>query len=431
MRSPATVGNYKPPRPGYLYIAVLFTTLLVSTVGLVALTNASLRMKSASDRRDFMVAQALAATAIEAGLFELRSADRWRADLVHNTEYPSGGLAFGQGTFAWKLLDEDGDLSDDDSDSVRLVGIGRVGNVVAAESVRLLPSGAPLSCLESAFHCDGNIAVNGTALRFSTQQHISSNGNISVSGLLTSLDGDVEAVGSISGTINGSRTESAAARRLPGSSAFDYYLDNGTWIDVTALPQVDGRRQISQCVLNATNNPFGPTNPEAIYVVDCVDQEVRITDCRVNATLVLLRPASSSAVRGAIRWDAAVANYPALLVAGSIRMELDAAELSEASLGVNFNPSGVPYAGITDQDRQDAYPSDINGLVYISGNMNAVADGKDSIFRGSVICASINAHSNCHFTYRELLYSNPPPGFAFGNPMLISPGSRRQETLQP
>ncbi len=431
MRHTTIYRHCKPRRNGYLYIAVLFTTLLVSTVGLVALTNASLRMKSTSDRRDFMVAQALAATAIEAGLFEVRSTDEWRDEFDHNTEYPSDGVAFGQGNFAWKLLDEDGDLSDDDSDSVRLVGIGRVGNVIAAESVRLLPSGAPLSCLESAFHCDGNIAVNGTALRFSTQQHISSNGNISVSGLLTSLDGDVEAVGSISGTINGSRTESATARRLPGSSVFDYYLDNGTWIDLTAIPQVDGRRQLSRCVLSATNNPFGPTNPEAIYVIDCLEQEVRISDCRLNATLVLLRPSNSSAVRGSIRWDTAVANYPALMVAGSIRMELDAGELSEASLDTNFNPSGLPYAGIADQDRQDAYPSDINGLVYISGNMNAVADGKDSVFRGSVICSSINANSNCHFSYRELLYSNPPPGFAFGNPMLISPSSRRQETLQP
>ena len=41
----------------------------------------------------------------------------------------------GSGTFTWKLVDDDGDLADDDSDPVTIYGIGRVGASTSVETV--------------------------------------------------------------------------------------------------------------------------------------------------------------------------------------------------------------------------------------------------------------------------------------------------------
>jgi hypothetical protein len=47
--SPNYRKRYRFQRGGYLYVAVLFTSLAVSTMGLVALSVASLRMRNTLD----------------------------------------------------------------------------------------------------------------------------------------------------------------------------------------------------------------------------------------------------------------------------------------------------------------------------------------------------------------------------------------------
>ena len=172
-------------------------------------------------------------------------------------------------------------------------------------------------------------------------------------------------------------------------------------------------------------------NPEGIYVVDCGGARVCIKNCRIVGTIVLLNPGANSSIDGSVRWDAAVGNYPALLVQGDLQLKTSSTELSEATLAVNFNPVGVPYSGTEDADQTDAYPAEINGVVYVSGTLNAPQDLIESQLRGVTACNSFLANSSCRFNYRPRLFESPPPGFASGNPMLPSPGSRRRETLSP
>ncbi len=417
-----------PRRQGYLYVAVLFTALVVSTMGLVALSAASLRMRSAIDARDWSDAQVLAQSAVEDAIHSIEAEDSWRSVYAHDVEYPTPARSLDNGTFTWKLVDEDGDLADDDSDSVRVVGIGRVGRVAVAESVRLLPTGQPLSSLGSALHCHGDIVL-GDSVEFRTDQQVSSNSNISAGALLASLDGDAEAVGTVTGNVSGAKIEGAPPRRLPGSSVFDYYLDNGTPISLAALPDVAGVRVIGNRVISPLSNPFGERNPEGIYVIDCGGQQVCIKNSRIVGTIVLLNPDPRSSLEGSLRWDAAVSNYPALLVLGDLQMKVDSTALSESLLITNFNPPEAPYEDQSDHDILDTYPSEINGVVYLSGQLNSPANLMETRFRGVAICRSINAASNCRFQYLPLFFDVPPPGFASGNPMVVSPGSRRRETL--
>lgn len=142
-------------RRGSLYIAVLLTTLLVSAMGLAAISSASLRMSSATDSNGWAEAQLLAQSAVEDAARQIQADPSWRTRFDQGVEYPIPARALGGGSYTWKLLDEDGALADDDSDSVRIVGIGKVGQTTAAESVRLLPTGQPLTSLETALHCQG------------------------------------------------------------------------------------------------------------------------------------------------------------------------------------------------------------------------------------------------------------------------------------
>ena len=418
--------RFRLRRAGYLYVAVLFTSLAVSTMGLVALSVASLRTRITLDANDYTSAQILAKSGIEQAIQAVRSDNTWRTRFKNNVE--SSSTVLGQGSFTWKLVDSDNNLNDDDSDSVRLVGIGRVGRTTVAESVRMLATGQPLACLGSSLHCGGDIVVK-SAVQFMTDQQISSGGNISASGFLSSIQGGVEAAGTATGTIQGNIVQNAAVRRMPGSSAFDYYLDNGTSIPIEALPAVNGIRTCEKQLLSPQVNPFGDRNSEGIYLIHCGGQRVCIKNSRIVGTLILIEPASNSSVEGSLRWDAAVANYPALLVMGDLEIKTSSLVLSETVLTVNFNPSSTPYQGKSDSDLLDSYPSEINGLVFISGQFKATQDFVESVFRGVTVCQTIDASSSSRFNYRNLIFDRPPPGFASGNPMVVSPGSRRREAL--
>lgn len=397
-------------------------------MGLVAITAATLRTRSASDAWDYAAAQMLAHSATEYGVELVRGNVTWRSAYLLSTENPCVALPSASGTMAWMLVDEDGKLADDDSDSVRIIGIGRVGRTRATESVRMLPTGQPLTCLGSSLHCSGDISL-GSSLQFMTNQQVSSNGNISASGFFTSLQGNVEAVGTATGAINGNIVQNAAQRRMPGSSVFDYYLDNGTVIPISSIPSVSGISTIDRRVISTQLNPFGKSNPEGIYVIYCAGQQLCIKNSRIMGTLVLIDPAPNSSLEGSLRWDAAITNYPALLVKGGLVIKSSSTSLSEFFLVTNFNPASAPYMGLSDSDQIDTYPSEINGIVYLTDKLDAPQDFLESVFRGVTICGSINAMSSCRFNYRSLLFDKPPPGFSSGNPLAVVPGSRRRETL--
>jgi hypothetical protein len=186
---------------------------------------------------------------------------------------------------------------------------------------------------------------------------------------------------------------------------------------------------LQKIVLSPQSNPYGSLNPEGIYVIDCQGEEIRVKKLRVVGTLVLLNPAATSRIDKKVHFEPALPNFPSLLVSGSIQFKyVDNVTLNESAEGVNFNPPGTPYEGSEDSDTTDTYPSLIKGLVYVSGQLNLVADGKDSVVDGVVVCGSIAANSDFILTYQSTFLNYPPPGFAVGSEMEISPGSWERAT---
>ena len=244
------------------------------------------------------------------------------------------------------------------------------------------------------------------------------------------LNGNAEAVGTIQNpSVNGSETEGITPRDMPNEGVFDYYLRMGTHIDVTDIEESGGVRVIEKQVLSPASNPYGATNPEGIYIIDCGGATIEIGWSRMVATLVLLNVGPNSKLSQPIQWSPAVANYPALLVDGDFGFDMTGLlgnrYLLETSLFVNFNPTGTPYQGESDTDESDSYPGVLNGIVYVSGAATIL---DESFFNGVVIANSIQFTTGATFDYDSVYLDNPPPGFRLGDPMEVIPGSWKRVT---
>jgi hypothetical protein len=130
-----------------------------------------------------------------------------------------------------------------------------------------------------------------------------------------------------------------------------------------------------------------------------------------------MRPARSSqfaAIEDSLSMEPAVSNYPAFLIQGSVEFRLHTTELSEASRGVNFNPPGSPYEGSTNKKLNDTYPSQIKGLVYVSGTADITLD--DTVVDAGLLVVgneiTVSVGETLTVNYAPHYFSNPPPGFS-------------------
>jgi hypothetical protein len=184
---------------------------------------------------------------------------------------------------------------------------------------------------------------------------------------------------------------------------YRFYLDN-----VHVYENVTGRLLYGQAL--------GPTvaNPQGIYWIDCGGGKLLVERSRILGTLVVRNPGTGSAIaNGPIHMSPAKPGYPALLVDGNFAIRATSRVLNELEYGVNFNPSGMPYelnnpsAGSTDSNANDGYPSEIQGLVAVSGNLTFENSAR---VRGQVIVGG-NVSGAFSLNYQPGSMINPPPSF--------------------
>ena len=404
-----------------MYVAILGTATLVAVIGLSALTLARIQHRTGQGTSDQAEARLYARSAIEMGLFWMNGDPDWR------TGFPNGAWAtkqpIGNGSFTLEGIDRvDADLANSDSDSLDLVGTGFKGDAQYKLQVTLEAQGGALTCLETSLHAGTDLifddaTVNGT-------QVISANNNVAATS--SNIYPNVEAVNAIGGsTFWRSRTQGVASRAMPEpATAFESYKTNGNWIPISSIPTDSGIRIISETAISPTNNPYGDTttNDEGIYVIDCLNQDLQLRNCRIVGTLVLLNAGTGSSMYGSMNWQPAIANYPALLVSGSFSFDTEATALSESSIGVDFNE---------DSDMVDTYPSLITGLVYVSGDVavtNTVNLQGTLVVGVTLTATGPNGPptADLNLTYSDVFLNNPPPGFGEVAQMVISPGTWRQ-----
>ncbi len=423
-------GLRRVNRDGYLYVGVMLLTMLVGLIGLTSAHVGCLHLQSAIDVNSSGQAAALASSATEYALAIIQNDAGWRTTYQDDTEYPATPISMNGGTWTWKLVDPDGDLNDDDSDFVCVVGIGRYAGSTIGQSVTAFPTGQPLPVLDYALHSDGTITFDPD-VTLATDRIISSNG--SISGPPSSqVVGDADATSGITAPVTGSGNTGVNPRRMPGSSVFEYYQTRGTIIPVTELPLIGGTRTLEKTVLSPASNAFGTRNASGIYVIDCQNMVTQIRDCRIVGTLLLLNPGAGSAVSDSVLWEPPLPGFPALLVSGSFTLDLSTATLDETTLTTNFNPAGTPFRDTPDGDTDDVYSTGIHGVVYISGDLTIPSTAQSTMITGSVIVGGVTGvKSDVVFKFGAASWAYPPPGFAFGNPMKPVSGSWQRMPVSP
>ena len=211
----------------------------------------------------------------------------------------------------------------------------------------------------------------------------------------------------------------------------DTVSSTGTFdVDNVSVTSGSGR-QLEDVLLSPSSDPVGSgaTNGKGVYVIDCGGQMLSVRNCRIVGTLVILNPGAGSTIGGAMNWQAAESNYPALVSNGDLTIATVSTPLSETTLGVNFNPLGTGYpwgAGSGDTDMSDAYPSVIRGVIYDSAGLTF---GGSVAVRGVVVSGGgIKLANGIMSIYYDAIAANdPPPAFAVSNPpMRVVAGSVRQ-----
>jgi hypothetical protein len=187
--------------------------------------------------------------------------------------------------------------------------------------------------------------------------------------------------------------------------------------DLDIRESVTGRLLYRQ-VLGPGVNPFGSTNSEGIYWINCNGNRLIIEHSRIVGTLLVVNPGANSCVSdGPIAWSPAVAGYPALLVDSDNGTSADFAinasncVLSEKDDGVNYNPAGAPHDELgTNATTTDIYRSQIRGLIAIRHDLTYQ---NRALLRGPVIVGNniTSSSGELEINYLPDSLLNPPSGF--------------------
>ena len=121
-------------RRGGAYVLVLCLAMLLTVLGLSAISTARIGLRAQQFDSEAAQAVALAESAIELGLYHMTEDDYWRT--TYTSAQWSTARPLGDGVIEFGLVDEDdGDLADDASEDVRLYGKACVGDSVRVVSV--------------------------------------------------------------------------------------------------------------------------------------------------------------------------------------------------------------------------------------------------------------------------------------------------------
>jgi hypothetical protein len=413
------------PRRGGAYVVVLSTALIVALMGLGSILAGRVRLRTAQTGNDAAEARLYALSGTEAARLWIQQDNNWRVNYPGTRFGVDNSRPFGGGSFTVELEDPaDGSLANRPNDTALLTATGVKGNARQLVQVRLQAKPTPLPALGFALHANGQIRVTSGGSLTASASAVSTNGNVQNSGTIT---GDVE-IGASSitaaGTINGVLRTAVGAKQFPPRSVIDMYADLGT--PINPGPLIENR------VLAPRHNvwPGGGTNTDGVYVVRTTS-DLTIRYSRIHGTLVVICPGRTVTIDGNVLLHAYRADYPVLIIDGNAVFQYDSStSLQEPLLGVNYNPDTAPFPGYDDDgllgDLLDSFPSDIEGLVHVTGTVTFRNSAK---IKGLLLCESaagtdaVRVEGTNSIEYDKNLFTNPPQGYAESIKMMVEPNS--------
>lgn len=402
-----TWHNATQPRPrrGSAYLAIVGATMLVAVIGFAAVTAARVQLRTAERGGDVQAARANARSGIQLARLQIDRDPAWRTKRPSGVWIDRAPLDKAGGAVTVEVTDPtDNNLANWDTDPVVITATGFAGAATQVERITLVARRAPLDCLNVAALADGAFTLNNGTL---TCNHtVATNANFTTTGS-SRVDCRVEAVGLITGSgYLGSRVTDVPRRSTPDEQlVFDTYLAAATWINYGSL----AAGVMQDVLLSPQSNPYGAsTNPQGVYAIDCAGRTFVLRNARVAGTLILVNPRSDSRIEGAVNVAPAIANFPCLLVRGPLSFQHGGSALVE-SAGRNFNPPGTPYSGTSNNTFADSYPSQVRGLVYVTGAATLSGQGR---IEGVLVCeGAVTGQGTLSLVFDPSFVSSPPPAF--------------------
>jgi len=405
-------------RRGSTYIMVLGTAMIISVVGMAAVSIRRVRVRSAGETNDFATARLLAFSGAEHATVRINADTDWRTTYNGATVQQT----VDGGTFSWHVIDPvDSDLTDDVSEAATIVITGtyndtsytlRLGVTVVGNTSTAALTYAVMANTDVEVEEGKTVTITGAAL--------AANNNVKVEGS-AALNADVysasvmleEGKSPPAGVINGTVTVLGASVSMPSSGLFDTYKALATTITIDCSGQGGGKME--KGLLSPTSNPWGSTNADGVYYIDTGGGDLTIDKARIYGTLII--DPGSGKVKigedGAVLMQNFRSDYPTLMVNGKLEADLaSGTDLTEAIAETNLNPAGSPYEGGTDGDSSDSYPNEIHGLVHTFGETKLKST---TIIRGALICENtVKFEGDAQVIYDSNLSTSPPSGYTAG-----------------
>jgi len=427
VRTPAGSNNGAPAaqvfrhdrarRRGSIYIAVLGAAMIVLTLAVGGILAARTQARSADSLGDAAAARLAAQSALELARLWISQDPNWRSTRPNGTW--ASGLSLGGASISISAQDPiDNNLANRPHDPVVLSAVGQKGASTHRLSITLNASPQPLSTLNYAIHVPGQLRVRNRRIRLGAAT-VSTNSGLRNEG---TIEGAAEASWVVDpGIVYGGIVTGTPPRPLPSTDIAALYSALAT--EITGVTAIDRR------ALGPGINPWGSTNPDGVYLIRS-SSDVTISTSRIVGTLVIVCPGKKVVLTDKLLLEPARTDYPALVVVGNLVVQCTgSSQLLENDANVTLNPSGLPYNGASDNDKSDAYPSEVRGLVYATGS---ISFSNDAVLRGCIISASsassdaVYIDGDITIRYDPALMTNPPQGFTSSVTMVPLAGSLRQ-----
>lgn len=407
-------GRAVPRRRGTVYIAILALGVLVLVLGVGGMLASRVEARGAFEASRAGVARGYAASAANLGRLWIAGDAAWRTKRANGAWITSA--PFDQGTMSLDVVNPLGALGRSSLDPVVMTATGVCGTARQKLRLTLTARATALSCLNAVLCAGGDITVDGNDLE-APGLVVSTNGSITLQSGGAIVNGNVEASGSATGsTYSGTKKTGQAAKTMPTiANVLAEYALVGSAMSRASVPVSGGMLQFKNLLISPSSPAFGgAAQAQGVYILDCKGSAVSFDTIRVVGTVVLVDCGGLS-IDGPVYMSPAVANYPCLVVQGSLTINTDAKVLKESSAGVNLNPASTawPYPnGFSDAAQSDQYPCGIIGLTYISEDM-AMNSRADWTFGPTVVGGNVNFKSKViNFVSCPECVAAPPPGFS-------------------
>ncbi len=394
------------------YLLLVGTSSLVAIIGLSVLASARRQRDALTSTQDWTQSRRIAFSAAQHALALLteEAAASPSSDSLNTTDFSA---TVEGGTMSWRLRRPDGSVPTSRDDDLVLETAGSKGIAAYYQRGVVRATRTPHNYLSSALHCKGAVTVNSNSHVAFVGAPLTSPTSI---GNSSTIHGDICTPNYFPFALcSGSVTIAAKTYDSPESGVVDDYWSKAT-------PLTSATSSITEVVITPDLNPFGSTNADGLYSWD-LQSSSTLNNARVRGTLVVRTNGHKLTITDGVLIENFREDYPALIIDGDACWAFDggAGLLSEANVGINLNPPGAPYVGVTDTDTTDSYPSEIKGFVHVTGGLAATDTSR--LNGACLVGGTTSVKDAVVISHDPTIVDTPPVGYGFVTAFTIAPGS--------